>query len=594
VTDVAHRRSPSNNVIASARHRHRTPSVGVSNRYREYSWFPNSYTIVRLVVPWAFLCCSGVPPDSTLDSGSSVLDALEHNSESDLSSTLPDHAQVTEFCVPGATRCLRGIVARCEGSGAVETYHACPAGHVCSGTSCVPNIAYVHVVYGDPYPYLGGPSFTSSKVEDEATKQSCALNPGCCGDWPESIERYWTRRLVSDLATDERLRLTLVRPPTFESGNPPDDQCVASLKSTCGLGRYYRVLDKDKEIADLLPHGPGFYPPPLDAPGIIDQAERARAAIVAAPPGTAIQQLFQWADQIETWSEPGKPCTEDADCDRGFCLDGSCRVHVNPEVTNWSRITVLPHLYLAWISIAVFSRVEGMKCKSSRDCGVSEYECNQGVCRDDAFRCRPHHVVLMADWADSPPTRVSPCDYTYGPDKGDWAAWLRWGCACSTDSDCSPQAVCRDLKPKLRRCVPSAQSELLASGPPYGEYMKDPWVSLLTNCDLFPTGRPRDRNGEPFFATVHTIMLQDGPVPWMNGPTGQSWASSTAIVGGGSFVTPCSPEIAEYWPDDTFSCDYEAQYQGLVSRIQADVRAYTCRPEDVGLPVGSDSSTKGS
>ncbi len=554
--------------------------------------------------------------DAAIDVRDSMSEAVDPGSVEALDVPRADDsgAEIVMTCTPGAQECVKGWRRKCSDVGEWAAA-PCPAGEVCERGACAPNVAYVTIVVDN----IARARDVASALTDPALAQaadaaSCASNDACCADLdsrglagtlaPARLAKYWVRRLATDLGTSG-VRFTLLHPPAVESGDPrtPCDPSAGSLAPESCAGRYYTIEDEARATVemgaalgvDYATLDPGWGSPwfpariPTGGPAL-DAARTLVTRMMSAGPSADTSEILGWVDEVEQTEATGAQCLIDADCPGGFCREGLCLRHVNPELPFWPVDGRRPLSWFAYLALGVAGTAEGDGCGTDADCRIREYRCGpDGKCHDEARHCRRRHVVLLSTFTPSFPGWAPDCLWPEDVDPSLWSHWLRWGCGCRSPSNCAAGAACIDSGTcnyseqsggydcwKFNECMPSDLDAVLKSGPPYAPY-GDLYSSFHAACTGFPTMSPLDRNEEVIRATVHSIVTYQPDLP--HAADGLATAAGAAIIGGGTFVTPCRPGTAAGWTGGVRSCDFVAQYQALLDAIRKDLADSVCGEE---------------
>ncbi len=517
-------------------------------------------------------------------------------------------------CIPDETACAGGVRRRCSKDGEWMP-DPCPAGEVCEGGVCTPNLAFIYIVVDNIAPTHDAGSVTDPALVESANVDSCALNADCCSDLnqtglssslgTERLAKYWVRRLVGDLRS-ERVRFALLHPPAIESGDPRNPCALTAPLSTpasCG-GQFYQIYDEGT-ATDAMGNALGvdyskgstawrspWYPAKLPTEGqTLDAARSFLRGVVAAGPAADADEVLRWVDEVEETRATTVGCGSDPDCPDGFCRAGTCWRHTNPELPFWPVDGFRPLPWLAYVAMGIAGTAENVGCSTDADCRIPGFKClADGRCHDEARYCRRRHVVLLSTFLPPVPDWAQGwCDWRQDVDPSLWTHWLRWGCGCRGDSGCATGATCIEsgsCKPeegspdydcwKFNECMPVELQAVLAAGPPYEPY-GDLYAAFHAVCTAFPTMAPLDRNGDVIRAKVHTIVTYQPDI--LHAADGLASAAGAAIIGDGVFVTPCRPGSSGAWTGGVRPCDYESQYQALLESIKGDLHGFVCDHE---------------
>jgi len=240
-----------------------------------------------------------------------------------------------------------------------------------------------------------------------------------------------------------------------------------------------------------------------------------------------LTDLLSWMDFVETVGSTGQGCSDDEDCNLGFC-EGSCSSHQNPEIRATGFTPIGKTLFYAGEYLRQEIFVDGRPCATDGDCGVSGYRCTEdGVCEDPIAHCRKNAIILISDGTES--IHMDPSDFFHP-----WvqAKRLAYGLGCGTDEDCVGSATCvaglcgaPDGAQGINAC--SNHGELCAPGADCGQpgAICSPVATIFN--DSQGSNVLRNANGEPVRVQIHAIDID------IEGP-GNRWI---ALLGGGSHYT---------------------------------------------------------
>ena len=373
----------------------------------------------------------GVQPDVGFimvpDAMPSSMDSGDMNSVSDaaverVDSMVPHAAG----CDPAAAPVCNGRWRRvCRPDGSGYDNESCEEGAVCRDGGCVSVRANIIMM-------VDTSSSMNQLIADGQEPADCQGD--ACPPWdfpqcddPEAPKTRLGRvktALRSVVTSDAALeaRVALQRFPQTEGLHP-----IPGLMPNCRFGWYANhdgITRHNEEKAVER--------------GLMDQY---LTEVIPVPIGadgeTDVDGILEHIDFIEGVRPTGADCRVHRDCPGGFCFEGGCQEHTDPELRGVGLTPLGQSLFYAGEYFRHYVVKQGQACAQDTDCGSADYSCRDGRCNDPLFACRPNVVVLFSDGHE---TEYDEADSFFNPRIQ--AKRLHYGLGCAEDADCLNEAAC--------------------------------------------------------------------------------------------------------------------------------------------------------
>jgi hypothetical protein len=330
------------------------------------------------------------------------------------------------MCDPDSPPVCNGRWRRvCRPDGSGYDNESCAEGAVCQEGTCVSVQANIVLM-------VDTSGSMNQLIADGADPTNCD-GPGCppwdfpeCDDPAEPKTRLGRVKaalrsvVTSDAAAEARLALQ--RFPQTEGLHP-----IPSLMPNCvygwyanhdGITRHNEEKQVGRESLEQYLHE--VIPVPIRPDGTTD-----------------VDGILQEIDFTEEILETGADCRIHRDCPGGFCFDGGCFEHTDPELRGVGLTPLGQSLFYAGEYFRHYVVKEGLACANDADCGSDDYHCLDGACHDPLFSCRPNVVVLFSDGHE---TEYDDPDSFFNPRIQ--AKRLHYGLGCVEAADCLNGAEC--------------------------------------------------------------------------------------------------------------------------------------------------------
>ncbi len=363
----------------------------------------------------------GVQGGDALDAGG-LADAVDATPGCSQTGCPPDQACVDDVCqdivcIPGARKCFDSkTLGTCVPTGVQWYTQQCPGAYVCyqgpqdAEPACKPPPANVVLIFD-----------TSGSMSD-------IIADGTIDPWPacESLDAPATKLGMAKSVFVQALSQPLPSPVRFALAHFPQVEEWDSSPS-CDWGYYdgWGTITGDDGSHQTGPGDDWF----------TAHMHEVIGAPFPADAGDNVDNILKWMDNVEHVGPlAGVDC---GDACPGFCKDGACWTHTQPELRPTGSTPIGKTLFYVGEYLRRFVLVEGKPCTQDADCGTPYHECVDGACHDPGAGCRETVLILLTDGDETEYTWDT--DYFYPVNQ---AKRLHMGLGCTMDEDCAPGAAC--------------------------------------------------------------------------------------------------------------------------------------------------------